>query len=609
MAERRSIQILPPEEARKIAAGEVIERPASLVREFIDNSLDAEATLIEVSVEEGGSRCTEVSDNGCGMSKEDLEIACETHATSKIRGIDDLRVTHTLGFRGEALAAASAVSRLEILSSTDGESAFLLNIGPGKGSAVIESARRTRGTSVRSYNLFCNLPARKSFLNRNSGEARLCRQVFIEKALAFPETGFRYKEDGVLKLNFPPAGSHRERFAAALCRNETETRFLHEINALGKGYTITIVTGGPELYRNHRHSQFVFANGRRINEFGFIQALEYGTQGAFPNGSHPVGAVFIEIDPGLADFNIHPAKREARFRCAAEIHHSITATLKHYFKNMELAKPWIFEDDFYTTDAGERDFYPAERFNGRFDTREDSVFPGDGHYGSAAYNSGEKWLDYLCVNEKSRNPDDGRSIAEKIARGNCTFSPDGNFAQGDSLRLVGRAFGVFILVEKQGRLFAIDQHAAHERLLYEELISKPVEKQELLVPITFNTESYDDDEYLKCRQKDFEKLGIVLIYENGLWRIEALPALWKLGDAETVNELLALRLAKEDIAERWAATIACHSAIRDGECLDDGSALRLAQEALKLDIKACPHGRPVFFELKKDDFLRAVRRL
>jgi len=141
------------------------------------------------------------------------------------------------------------------------------------------------------------------------------------------------------------------------------------------------------------------------------------------------------------------------------------------------------------------------------------------------------------------------------------------------------------------------------------LLSKPIEKQELLVPITFNTESNSDDDYLKRNQKELEKLGIVMNYEGGVWKIETLPALWRLGDARTVEEILALREARENIAERWAATIACHGAIRDGEYLDDGSALRLAREALKLDIKSCPHGRPILFELKKDDFLRAVRRL
>ncbi|MDR3146402.1 MAG: DNA mismatch repair endonuclease MutL, partial [Treponema sp.] len=228
------IRVLPPEEARKIAAGEVIDRPAALVREFLDNAIDAGSALIEVVIEGGGIRRTEVIDDGLGMNREDLALCWYTHATSKIRSVDDLNTAETLGFRGEALAAAAAVSRLEILSCTgDGEAWFLetgAGMGDSPGGMRISRSRRTRGTTVRALGLFDTIPARKRFLKREGAEAGLCRQAFIDKALAFPGIAFRFLQDGKLRLFFPPAASLKERYALALLSPD-EGAFLHEISA------------------------------------------------------------------------------------------------------------------------------------------------------------------------------------------------------------------------------------------------------------------------------------------------------------------------------------------------------------------------------------------
>ena len=213
----RRIQVLPPEEARRIAAGEVIDRPAALIREFLDNAIDAGASLIEVFIESGGSKKAEVVDDGEGMGREDMELCWLTHATSKIRSLDDLSSAETLGFRGEALAAAAAVSRLEIVSSTDGREAWRLEVGPGENYPPhLEQTRRTRGSTVRALNLYDAIPARKRFLKREGSEAALCRQAFLDKALAFPEITFRFTQDGKPRDFLPAAVSKKERFAAAL---------------------------------------------------------------------------------------------------------------------------------------------------------------------------------------------------------------------------------------------------------------------------------------------------------------------------------------------------------------------------------------------------------
>ena len=585
--ESSKIGVLPPEEARRIAAGEVIDRPSALVREFMDNAIDSGGSLIEVIIEEGGIRLTEVVDDGGGMEKEDLELCWLTHATSKIRSLDDLQTANTLGFRGEALSAAASVSRLEIISSKDGREAWKLSVGPGENSPpVLEQSRRTRGTSVRSLGLFDTIPARKRFLKRAGSEAAVCRQIFNEKALAFPHIAFRFTQDGVLKTFLPPVSSLKERFGAIFLE-EREGAFLQEIAASGKGFSVSVVAGGPELSRQDRRLQFVFANSRRIQDFALLQALEYGLQGWFPNGTHPIGAVFVNIDPALADFNIHPAKREARFADPGAIHHAVTSALRDFCRHFNMASfssigPQRQKEspDIFDTDPA--DFSPG--CAGRPLYEPSPAMPG-------------LKLSALAIDALHS------SFAAETAAPYPAF-----LSESGGTRYMGRLFGLFILVEKEDRLFIIDQHAAHERILYEGFINGPVPRQELLVAIPFSTESPDDDRFLEEKQKELEKLGIVIRKIENEWLIEALPSGWKLSDRETVEEILKLKTSGENLAEHWAITLSCHKAIKDGDYLDEKTALTLAEAAFALPVHRCPHGRPIWFEINREELLRAVKR-
>ena len=598
----QKIKILPPEEARRIAAGEVIDRPGALVREFLDNAIDSGGSLIEVFIEEGGIRRTEVVDDGGGMGKQDLELCYLTHATSKIRSLDDLRTALTLGFRGEALAAAAAVSRLEILSSLDGKEAWKLSAGAGeKTQPLLEQSRRAKGTSVRSLGLYDTIPARKRFLKRSGSEAAACRQIFNEKALAFPGIAFKFSQDGQLKTFLPPVSTLRERFGQIFLE-ERETAFLHEIASSGNGFSVSVVAGGPELSRNDRRLQFVFANNRRIQDYALIQALEYGLQGWFPNGTHPLGAVFVTVDPAMADFNIHPAKREVRFADSGAIHHAVTSALKNFCRARLLKNSshrgtedteGTENTQFFTYDSSSMPPRPGRE--GTLHER-DGILPG-----RAADFSAEGAAPYpapLSENEKiSGEP-----------------------------RYLGQLFSLFILVEKGERLFIIDQHAAHERILYERFMRGPIPKQELLVAMPFRTESDEDDSFLEEKREELTKLGIVIRKDedegqgqsHGLcprqshgprpWVIEALPAGWKLSDSETAAEILKLKDASENMAERWAATLACRAAVKDGDYLDEITALTLAEEAFALSEHRCPHGRPIWLEISRTDLLKAVKR-
>ena len=597
------IRVLPPEEARRIAAGEVIDRPAALIRELVDNAIDAGASSIEVSIEEGGSKKAEVVDSGGGMNREDLELCWLTHATSKIRSLDDLSTAETLGFRGEALAAVAAVARLEIISSVDGREAWRLEVGPGGRSPPrLEQVRRIKGTTVRALNLYDTIPARKRFLKREGSEAAFCRQAFLDKALAFPEIAFRFTQDGRLKDLLPAAASRKERFAQALL-DSREANFLHEIHVSGAGFSASVVIGGPELFRGDKRMLHVFANGRRITDYPLMQAIEYGVQGWFPNGTHPVGAVYIEIDPALADFNIHPAKREARFSDGGAIHHAVSAGLRDFCRRRGIAVE--------NRPAG--------------DGRE-----GGGTDGNAASPHGESFLFDRAFTGRAEEAAERRAWTQAASGGALAmealleqrpnFAPLPGHASGINAvaeesplygepHYAGRAFGLFILAEWGDKLFIIDQHAAHERILYNRFLAGPVPQQELLVPIPFSTENDEDDRFLAARREELARLGIVLEQDGDAWSIEALPSGWRLGDAETVCQILDLRKAGENMAERWAATCCCHTAVRDGDYLDDASAFALAREALALSDPHCPHGRPVWTEISREALYRAVRRI
>lgn len=626
------IHVLPPETAKKIAAGEVIDRPAALVRELVDNALDAGASTVEVALEGGGAVRTEVVDDGRGMEKADLELSWLPHATSKIRTDDDLLTVETLGFRGEALSSVSAVARLEITSCAEGGEAWKLGVGPGEaGSAAprVERGRRTRGTTVRVFGLFDSFPARKKFLKRDAAEASLCRQALIDKALAFPEVAFRFIQDGELKLFLPAVLTRRERFAAALL-GDGEAPFTHEISAAGEGFSLSIVIGGPELSRGDRRLQYVIANGRRIQDFGLQQALEYGVQGWFPNGSRPVGAVFVDIDPALADFNIHPAKREARFKDPQAIHRAATGALRDFMRRIGVAEaarnvgeaegrggPGADAQGFDWGSAAPEEgsierspqafrdtpgYAPHSYSGSPFRSASPSAhgfFPERGAGGAGQTASRAAMEALLDAPPDFAKPPRNEEVRE---------TPDAG--SEDAVRLLGVAFGLFLVVQRGKALYLIDQHAAHERMLYDRLRDKPVVSQELLVPYPFVTDSPEEDAFLQSRRADLEALGIKVERDGAEgWMLTALPADWKDAEGDTVRELLDLRKAGADLADQVYATMACRAAAKDGDFLDERTAQALAEEAFRLPIPRCPHGRPIWTRMELDDLLRAVRRI
>jgi DNA mismatch repair protein MutL len=307
--------------------------------------------------------------------------------------------------------------------------------------------------------------------------------------------------------------------------------------------------------------------------------------------------VYIEIDPALADFNIHPAKREARFKDSGSIHHAITSSLKnfmhHYGVHEELSS--IKKNNSYGNSL-HFDFALDKKNNFSESKKNDSSFYDDDTKKSLMEEFLDRQYDFI-------------SPPRKIQAHQAEYAAETASYNASSLTYRGRIFDLFILVEKDETLYIVDQHAAHERILFNRLVKGPILKQELLAPITFETESDEDDAFLENRKEEFANLGLVISKNvKNSWQIEALPANWKLNDQKTVEEILKLRTSREDITRSWAATIACHAAIKDGDYLDADTALSLAEEALALPEPYCPHGRPLWTEMNLESLLKAVKR-
>jgi len=561
--EAARIHLLREEVSRKIAAGEVIDRPFSVLRELLDNALDAGAGNIEVHIQAGGLGRIRVVDDGRGMSGEDLALCARRHATSKIQEEADLARVSSLGFRGEALASIAACSRLEIVSlEVGGSYAHCLRLEGGR-RIGLEEAQGGRGTLVDVSDLFFNLPARKKFLKSTAAETGACRQALLEKALPFPQVAFRLFIDGSFS-SFLASQGLRERIAAAYGLQQEHLALLE---APGEGFCLRIAACRPEIVRGDRRLVQVYVNRRRIQEYALIQAVEYAYSPFLPGGSHPIAFVFIQIDPEQVDFNVHPAKREARFRNLPALHRGIVSLLQEHLRGFRLRPP-----------AG--DGAPA----GQVAAEAEVAFPA-------------AWLGK-----------GGAVLAGAVQ------APQGSrpVGQANSPVYHGQIFRLFLLVEYGESLYLIDQHAAHERLIYEKLKNRPPLSQELLMPIRLETGPLEEA-LIRERLELFRALGIgvqAVEEEGGVFEITALPEeLLALGEEELKEAMLAAHRSPAQVEEELFRLAACRLAIKEGEAVDSLTARELVRGIFSLENARCPHGRPIWHRLGREELFRLVGRL
>jgi len=579
-----SIRVLPPETARLIAAGEVIDRPASALRELLDNAIDSGAKEVSVRVEEGGIGLIRVTDDGAGMDRDDLELAALPHATSKIRGADDLLRARTLGFRGEALSSIAAAAVLEILSmEASARSAFRLRSRPGAIPTVEASAGR-KGTTVAVSDLFKDFPARRQFLKRPQAEAALCRQALEDKAAAHPGTLFRYESGSGSPLVLPP-GDLVSRIA--LLNPEIPRDFLHAVKFAGQGFDGSVVLAGPSFSRPDRRLMQAFVNRRRVQDWSLLQSLDYAFSGYLPGGLHPAAFLFLEIDPALADFNIHPAKKEVRLKDPEAPRRAIVRSIQDFLGALTRRDPAQAMPD-ASLELDLREVGGLDEARAALERGAAPPYARPAALGP--YAGRPSWDDFDAVRE--------RAAAE-----NGPVPPEPEAAEG--FRYIGRALGPFLLFEKGDELWFLDQHAAHERMLFDELMARPPEAQELLVPEVIENEGEAEDALLAEAAGRLGRAGFKIEREGDAWIVTAAPAPLSRGAAQAAREL-----AREsgDPLRAACALAACRAAIKDGVELDAAAAESLIARALALPEPRCPHGRPIWTRITRDQLYSLVRR-
>lgn len=655
------IHLLPSETSRLIAAGEVIDRPASALRELLDNAIDAKATDIQVRIEKGGIDLIQVVDNGTGMSREDLELSIAEHATSKIETADDLLSVQTLGFRGEALASIAAVADLEIItrvadspvgwqlakpagkSGADQNAGLLSSDSSGssrsnRGKPPVKPIAASVGTTVRVRSLFAQYPARRQFLKRPMSEALLCHSVFVERALAFPEISFSWSS-GETEEHYP-ASSQEQRLC--LLYPEIPSSLVFRFDSEFCDGSFTLLFTDPSFHRKDRRYLQIFVNKRKVPEWGFSSILEYAFSGYLPGGMKPCAFLFASIPPALADFNIHPAKREVRIKNIEAFKSALYASVQPHLLKTFGAGPTnmagVLSMSAYDWSASDATF-KGKAFSEGSSERSPGYWKPD--LGTPAYVDAltkaarENVRDTTCDNAR-----DDRSQAADSSLAEGTDDVDNSF------RYIGRAFGPFLLFERNNTLYILDQHAAHERLLYDELKASSHPSQALLVPYVFDFPSEESNRRFLENRTDLERMGFRFELTKGSCVINEVPAL--LGEARAVASLQSLFFSESPesgevfgsagtLADSSSsceadhgtafqgafqgassakpkptdlfASLACKAAIKDGDILDQASAIDLIARALRLPFPRCPHGRPIWVVLDKDTLYKMVGRL
>ena len=561
------IRILPPAVADKIAAGEVIDRPASVVKELVENALDAGATEIAVVIEGGGAQLIRVQDNGCGMTPEEASIAFERHATSKIQDADDLLRIHTLGFRGEALPSIAAVAEVELLTRTP-ESLAGARLVCRKGKvARREPAGAPLGTTITVRDLFHDFPARRKFLRSNATEAAQCAAVVSQYALARPDVRFILSVDGRQSLH--TGGSDDLQNAAADVLGASAAANLLEIvpnhseeflSARNLGVIVSGLISRPGLTRSSRGAISLFVNGRAIQHRGLNYAVEQAYQGTLMIGRHPIAILHISMPPEELDVNVHPRKLEVRFRQEQEMFAAVQRAVR---RTLVASSPSVATDDLPVVRALQT---ATQALQSAFVMAAPPAAP-----------------------EIMQTEEASTTLAQR--------------RKMPLLRVIGQVGNTYVITEASDGMYLVDQHAAHERVLFERiqqrLTEQALERQGLLDPVL--VELHPQDALLLTGERHaLERYGIeVEGFGDRQVLVRALPAGMRERDLSLIiNDALAGLQSREGLRDRMAASIACHSAVRAGDVMtfEEMRALLGALEESNAP-QTCPHGRPTMMHL------------
>ena len=649
------IALLSQETIDKIAAGEVIERPSSVVKELVENAIDAGSSAVTVEIKEGGISFIRISDNGCGIEREQIPLAFLRHSTSKIKSVEDLFTVTSLGFRGEALSSIAAVSQVELITKTNGDFTGSRYLIEGSKEVSLEEIGAPDGTTFIIRNLFYNTPARKKFLKSAQTEGTYIHELMQRMILSHPDVAFKFIMNNQVKLQSSGNGNIKDIIYHLYGRDITKA--LLPIAHESELFKVSGFIGKPMISRGNRGYELYFVNGRFIRSQILSKAIEDAFKPFLMQHQYPFTVLYFEIDSSLLDVNVHPTKMELRFSNQQELYREVqsilSAALVHrdIIPEVPVDTPKKNEMEVPTIEKVMPEPFEQKRLEEiRKAVRKDSPYEikypvgrpmGTGSVSSATQ---EKLLDTIksmppedMMEERIRKeplPEQSKKELAKeayVLREEETYGakPEGSYEQGSFLKeeemakqkIIGQLFDTYWLVEYNDRLFIVDQHAAHEKVMYEKL-KKQFEKKEFtsqaISPPIVITLSMREAEVLERFKEQFTKLGFEIEHFGGAeYSICGVPGnLYRLNTRDVLIDMLdeltdgISERATADVILDKIASMSCKAAVKGSQRLSLPEMEQLMKDLMKLDNPYnCPHGRPTIIAMSKYEIEKKFKRI
>jgi DNA mismatch repair protein MutL len=605
------IRLLSETVASQVAAGEVVERPASVVKELVENSIDAGARKIDILIRRGGISLIRVIDDGSGMDRDDALLSLERHATSKIRTASDLEAIGTLGFRGEALPSIASVSRFRLTTrEPDAVAGSEILVNGGKIDIVREGGEAP-GTQVEVRSLFYNLPARRKFLRSENTESRNIEHQIHLQAIGHPQIAFTFMRDDRLIFQLPAAASLHDRIRD-LFGSELLERLLPVAGNASSAIAISGSIGRAGVSRQTRDQQLVFVNGRAIESPVLNAGLREGYHTALMKGQYPITFLFLEIDPTAVDVNVHPAKREVRFRDPKGVREAVVGAIQQTLQSGregwqgQFRAPEILNAP--TVD-------PPESLRTSLALRPEASFPEVAHRELSGLRT--------AATDSGRGGSPNRPRAIEVNRPYQDVESSSEAPRGQStqqFQIIGVLNKLYILMENADGLVLVDQHAAHERILFEELRGRMEEQgvptQRLLIPQTFDLPPRDAD-WIERNMSILQKMGIgVESFGPNTFKIDSLPAFLNASDPvhfmqRVIDDLKSSSASSSPmrLGEEMIAMTVCRHAVKANDPLRYLEIEKLIQDLLACDLPyCCPHGRPTMIQISNTELEKKFGR-
>lgn len=639
------IALLSQETIDKIAAGEVIERPSSVVKELVENAIDAGSSAVTVEIKEGGISFIRISDNGCGIEKEQIPLAFLRHSTSKIKSVEDLFTVTSLGFRGEALSSIAAVSQVELITKTNGDFTGSRYLIEGSKEVSLEEIGAPDGTTFIIRNLFYNTPARKKFLKSAQTEGTYIHELMQRMILSHPDVAFKFIMNNQVKLQSSGNGNIKDIIYHLYGRDITKA--LLPITHESELFKVSGFIGKPMLSRGNRGYELYFVNGRFIRSQILSKAIEDAFKPFLMQHQYPFTVLYFEIDSSLLDVNVHPTKMELRFSNQQELYREVqnilSAALVHrdIIPEVPVDTPKKNEMEAPKIEKVMPEPFEQKRLEEiRKAVRKDS--PYEVKYPARQPERRETWHAQSQPEHKppvreqlhaSGVTGTEKELAKEayVLREEETYGakPEGSYEQGSFLKeeemakqkIIGQLFDTYWLVEYNDRLFIVDQHAAHEKVMYEKL-KKQFEKKEFtsqaISPPIVITLSMREAETLERFKEQFTKLGFEIEHFGGAeYSICGVPGnLYRLNTKDVLIEMLdeltdgISERATADVILDKIASMSCKAAVKGSQRLSLPEMEQLMKDLMKLDNPYnCPHGRPTIIAMSKYEIEKKFKRI